>query len=94
MLISVPPKCWVALEIGFLQGKSTIHIARCLRNNRNVRGERFSVRGYFVSTVGGDEDVVRDYTAKARRRRPTNRSTGPRTEVEIGLHWAAHEQPL
>ena len=61
MLISIPPKYSVAQIIGFMKGKSTIHIARRLRNRRNVRGERFWARGYFVSTVGRDEGVVRDY---------------------------------
>ena len=61
MLISIPPKYSVAQIIGFMKGKSTIHIARRLRNRRNVRGEHFWARGYFVSTVGRDEGVVRDY---------------------------------
>ncbi len=61
MLISIPPKYSVAQTIGFLKGKSTIHIARRLRNKRNVRGVHFWARGYFVSTVGRDESIVRDY---------------------------------
>ena len=61
MLISIPPKYSVAQIIGFMKGKSTIHIARRLRNKRNVRGEHFWARGYFVSTVGRDEGIVRDY---------------------------------
>lgn len=61
MLISIPPKYSVAQIVGFIKGKSTIHIARRLRNKRNVRGERFWARGYFVSTVGRDESIVRDY---------------------------------
>jgi putative transposase len=61
ILISIPPKFSVGQVIGFLKGKSTIHIARRLRNKRNVRGEHFWARGYFVSTVGRDEDLVRDY---------------------------------
>lgn len=61
MLISIPPKYSVAQVIGFLKGKSTIHIARRLRNKRSVRGEHFWARGYFVSTVGRDEDTIREY---------------------------------
>jgi putative transposase len=39
-----------------------IHIARTYRGKeRNFTGENFWARGYFVSTVGADEDAVREY---------------------------------
>ena len=62
MLISIPPKYAVAQVIGFIKGKSAIHIARtyCERK-RNYVGQHFWARGYFVSTVGRDEAAVRDY---------------------------------
>ena len=61
MLISVPPKFSVAQVVGYIKGKSAIHIARVLRGRRNVRGEHFWARGYYVSTVGHDEEKVRKY---------------------------------
>ena len=61
MLISIPPKFSVAQVIGFMKGKSTIYIARKFQNKKNVRGQHFWARGYFVSTVGRDEQTVRDY---------------------------------
>lgn len=62
MCISVPPKYAVASVVGYIKGKSAIAIARnFLNRKRNFSGENFWARGYFVSTVGLDEDMVRDY---------------------------------
>ena len=60
--IAIPPKYSVAQVIGFIKGKSAIHIARTFGGRvRNFTGEHFWARGYFVSTVGRDEKVIRDY---------------------------------
>ena len=62
MLISIPPKYAVAQVIGFIKGKSAIHIARnSLGHQRNFTGQQFWARGYHVSTVGRDETAVREY---------------------------------
>ena len=62
MMISVPPKYAVAQVIGYIKGKSAIHTARNYGNRkRNFVGQHFWARGYYVSTVGRDEDVVREY---------------------------------
>jgi putative transposase len=62
MLISIPPKYAVAQVIGYIQGKSAIHIARTAGGRqRNFTGEHFWARGYFVSTVGRDEKAIREY---------------------------------
>ena len=62
MMISIPPKYAVSQVIGYIKGKSAIHIARTYQNRkRNFVGENFWARGYFVSTVSRDEDVVREY---------------------------------
>ena len=62
MLISIPPKYSVAQVIGFIKGKSAIHIARnYMGRRRNFTGQHFWARGYHVSTVGRDEQVVREY---------------------------------
>jgi len=43
-------------------GKSAIHIARVDRERkRNFVGQSFWARGFFVSTVGRDEAVIREY---------------------------------
>jgi len=62
MMISVPPKYAVSQVVGFIKGKSAIHIARAYgERKRNFAGEHFWARGYFVSTVGRDEEVIRQY---------------------------------
>jgi putative transposase len=62
MLLSVPPKYAVSQVVGFIKGKSAIHIARVFCGRRqNFTGQHFWARGYYVSTVGKDEAVVRKY---------------------------------
>ena len=62
MMIAIPPKYSVAQVIGYIKGKSAIHIARTFgERKRNFVGQHFWARGYFVSTVGRDEGVIRDY---------------------------------
>ena len=62
MLISIPPKYSVSQVVGYIKGKSAIHIARrFLRQGRNFTGCHFWARGYFVSTVGRDEEMIRLY---------------------------------
>jgi putative transposase len=62
MLISIPPKYSVSQVMGYLKGKSAIHIARSWGGRRrNFVGQHFWARGYWVSTVGRNEAVVRQY---------------------------------
>ena len=62
MLISIPPKYSVSQVIGYIKGKSAIHIAREYgERKRNFVGQHFWARGYWVSTVGRDEGVIREY---------------------------------
>jgi len=62
MMISIPPKYSVSQVIGYIKGKSAIHIARTFAGRKkNFVGQHFWARGYFVSTVGRDEAVVREY---------------------------------
>jgi putative transposase len=62
MMISIPPKYSVAQVVGYIKGKSAIHIARTFgERKRNFVGQHFWARGYFVSTVGRDEAVIREY---------------------------------
>jgi len=65
MMISIPPKYSVAQVIGYIKGKSAIHVARVYgERKRNFVGQHFWARGYFVSTVGRDEAVIRKYIQK------------------------------
>jgi len=60
--ISIPPKYAVSNVVGYMKGKSAITIARKFGGRqRNFTGEVFWARGYFVSTVGLDEEMVRAY---------------------------------
>ena len=62
MLLSIPPKYAVAQVVGYLKGKSAIHIARTYGGRQqNFVGEHFWARGYFVTTIGHDEEAVRQY---------------------------------
>lgn len=62
MMISIPPKHAVSQVVGYLKGKSAIHPAWVYgERKRNFVGQHFWARGYFVSTVGRDEEVIRAY---------------------------------
>jgi putative transposase len=62
MMISIPPKYSVSQVVGYIKGKSAIHLARVYgERKRNFAGQHFWARGYFVSTVGRDEKVIREY---------------------------------
>ena len=59
---SIPPKYAVAQVVGYIKGKSAIHLARTYgERKRNFVGQHFWARGYFVSTVGRDDEVIRQY---------------------------------
>ena len=62
MMIAIPPKHAVSQVIGYIKGKSAIHLARVYgERKRSFVGQNFWARGYFVSTVGRDEAVIRAY---------------------------------
>jgi putative transposase len=62
MMIAIPPKYAVSQAIGYIKGKSAIHLARVYgERRRDFVGQHFWARGYFVSTVGRDEAVIRAY---------------------------------
>jgi putative transposase len=62
ILISIPPKYSVSQAVGFIKGKSAIAIARnYMGRKKNFTGQSFWARGYYVSTVGKDEEAVRQY---------------------------------
>jgi putative transposase len=62
MMISIPPKYAVSQVVGFIKRKSAIHLAPTYgEHRRNFVGQSFWARGYFVSSVGRDEEVIRNY---------------------------------
>jgi putative transposase len=68
MCIGIPPKYAVSNVVGFIKGKSAISIARqFVRKTKNFTGESFWTRGYFVSTVGLDEEVVKAYIREQKK---------------------------
>jgi putative transposase len=64
-LIEIPPKYSVAQVIGYIKGKSAIHVARTHEGRqKNFTGQHLWARGYFVSTVGLNEKAIREYIQK------------------------------
>jgi len=61
LCVSIPPKYSVAHTIGFLKGKSAVRIHRDLLRERRMTGLHFWATGYCVSTVGLDEQRIRQY---------------------------------
>lgn len=62
ILISIPPKYSVSQVVGYIKGKSAIHLARTYGDRkRNFVGQNFWARGFLVSTVGRDEGLIRTY---------------------------------
>ena len=61
MVLSIPPKYSVSQVVGYVKGKSAIWVARTSGRNRNFVGQHFWARGYYVSTVGLNEEAIREY---------------------------------
>ena len=62
MMLAIPPKYAVSQVVGYIKGKSAIHLARVYgERKRNFGGQHLWARGYFVSTVGRDEQMIREY---------------------------------
>ncbi|CAM3841845.1 hypothetical protein POHY109586_23995 [Polaromonas hydrogenivorans] len=62
MIIAIPPKYAVSQVVGYIKGKSAMHLARVYgESKRNFTEQSFWARGYFVSTVGRDAQVIRNY---------------------------------
>jgi putative transposase len=62
MMLSIPPKLAVSPVVGYIKGKSAIHVARTYEGKqRNYLGHHLWGRGYFVSSVGRDEKLIREY---------------------------------
>ena len=68
MPISIPPKPAVSSVVGYIKGKSAIHVARhLLKKDRNYAGRRLWARGFFVGRVGRNTEVIRRYIREQER---------------------------
>jgi putative transposase len=68
IMLSIPPKYSLSQAEGFIKGKSAIQIARNFQGRKkNFVGQNFWSRGYYVSTVGKDEEAVRAYIQNKER---------------------------
>jgi putative transposase len=61
MMLSIPPKYSVAHTIGYLKGKSAIWLHNEFGNKKSIRQKSFWSTGYFVRTVGLDQETVQRY---------------------------------
>ena len=62
LVLRIPPRESVADVIGFLKGKSAIRMHYEFGNRKApTQQKNFWSRGYFVSTVGIDEETIRNY---------------------------------
>lgn len=63
LVCSIPPKLSISTFMGFLKGKLAIKLFKSYPRlkKKPYWGNHFWARGYFVNTVGIDEDVIRRY---------------------------------
>ena len=84
MLVSIPPKLAVSSVVGYLKGKSAIHVARYfLKRERNYSGHKLWGRGDFVDSVGRNAEVIARYIRE--------QETEDRPQDELDLGWTADE---
>lgn len=84
MLISILPKMSVSNLVGYLKGKSAIYIARNFRGKKkNFSGESFWTRGYFVTAVGHDEEMLRAYIQNQEEDDDNQRNLFPECKLKI-----------
>ena len=102
MMISIPPKYAVSQVIGYIKGKSAIHLARVYgERKRDLVGQHFWARGYFVCPVGRDEAVIRGYIRRQEEEDKRidqlnvwRRSAAFRRRLSVGAASATPELPL
>jgi putative transposase len=79
LVCSIPPKVSVSQFMGLLKGKLAIKLFKSYPKMRQKPywGNHFWTRGYFVSTVGVDEEVIRRYVRyQEKREREEERQRG------------------
>ena len=62
LVLTIPPKYSVSHVMGYMKGKSAIRIHLEFGKKRNPLIQRdFWSRGYYVSTVGINEEIIKKY---------------------------------
>jgi len=63
IVVSIPPKVSVSELMGILKGKLAIKLFKSYpkMKQKPYWGNHFWARGYFVSTVGIDEEMIKRY---------------------------------
>jgi putative transposase len=90
MLLSIPPKYAVSQVVGYIKGKSAIHLARVYgERKRNFVGQHFWARGFFVNTVGRDEAGSESHPALPSHRAAVRRSVVPRRLAAGGARYGS-----
>jgi putative transposase len=65
LVLSIPPKYAVSEVIGTIKGRVAIRLFKEVPELRKrYWGRRFWSRGYFVSTIGVNESIIRQYVQK------------------------------
>ena len=65
LVLSIPPKYAVSEVIGTIKGRAAIRLFREVPEIRKKYwGRRLWARGYFVSTIGVNEKIIRQYVQK------------------------------
>ncbi len=60
MYVKIPPKISVSQFMGYLKGKSALMIFDKLPQVKTGAGRHFWAKGYYVSTIGLNADVIKD----------------------------------
>ena len=64
MVLRIPPRFSVSTIMGFLKGKSAIRLHNEFSRKKSVTQKSFWARGYFVRTIGLDQQMVEEYVRK------------------------------
>jgi putative transposase len=64
MVLRIPPRFSVAAIMGFLKGKSAIRLHNEFSKKKSVTQKSFWARGYFVRTIGLDQQMVEEYVRR------------------------------
>jgi hypothetical protein len=83
--------------VGFIKGKSAIHLARTYgERKRNFVGQHFWARGYFVSSEGRDEAAIREYIKNRSKKTSawTNSICGADRRLQAAPAWPVTGFPI
>jgi putative transposase len=79
-MLNIPHKIAFSNVVGYLKGKSAISIARNFKGKqKNLAEEASWAGGHFVSTVGIDDEIVREYI------RNQEKNDVDRAQLKLGI---------